>query len=82
MSQDLYKMACGMLLPKPDPKKGKTKQEWAEEWGIKQGQRKVALFMKAGLMTEDSDWRPHGESMKRCAVYRWNESAVKKGASK
>jgi hypothetical protein len=73
----MYQRAMGLLKPKPDPRKGKSARELAEEWYTTNVGPKVRKFVKEGLMIRDKDWRPHGDGMKRCYVYRWNTAKFK-----
>lgn len=81
MSKSLYEMACGMLLPHPDPRKGRSVREWAEEWEITSAGAKIRKFVKAGLMVRDKDWRPHAGAMRRVDVFRWSDKVTRRAKS-
>lgn len=79
----MYQRAIGMIAPKPDLRKGKTKSEWAIEWNKTRNTAKQQIdsFLEAQLMVRDSDWREvEGYDMPRkTTVYRWSDKMLKGG---
>lgn len=79
----MYQRAMGMIAPKPDPSKGKTKSEWSALWGKSRNTttNQIKVFLEKRLMVSDTDWRAvEGNDMPRkTTVYRWSDK-MKGGA--
>lgn len=69
----LYRQALEATQPKPNPSLGKTSPEWASVWNKGPSATRVSIlrFVEAGLMEQDTDWRPVGTGFRRTPVFRF-----------